>query len=83
MEYFVVYRPGQPDTWMITSSKGFFDIALTPLQALVMIGRDIESSTEDGGQSEFSVRWINTPDGFVSPDPEELGEISPEPELTN
>ena len=82
MEYFVVYRPGQPDTWHITSSAGFFDIALTPEDALVAIGQDAEKYDEDEG-IEFSVRWINTPEGFESPDPEDLPEISPSSGLSN
>lgn len=83
MEYFVVYRPGQPDTWHITSSAGFYDIALTPQEALVAIGRDAEQYDIESDSFEFSVRWINTPEGFESPDPEGLPEIMPNSGLSN
>jgi len=83
MEYFVVYRPGQPDTWHITSSAGFYDIALTPMEALTTIGRDAEKYDSESESFEFSVRWINTPEGFESPDPEDVPEIYPSNELSN
>ena len=73
MDYFVVYRRGEPDTWHITSSEGFYDIALTPHQALRVISEHAELSTNDA-TIEFRVRWINTPEGFTSPDPDELPE---------
>jgi hypothetical protein len=73
MDYFVVYRPGEPDTWHITSSEGFYDVALTPHQALRMISENAELSSVET-TIEFSIRWINTPDGFTSPDPEALPE---------
>jgi hypothetical protein len=83
MEYFVVYRPGQPDTWHITSSAGFYGIALTPMEALATIGRDAEKYDSESESFEFSVRWINTPEGFESPDPEDVPEIYPGNELSN
>lgn len=83
MEYFVVYRPGQPDTWHITSSAGFYEIALTPLEALVAIGRDAEQYDVEDDSIEFSVRWINTPDDFESPDPEEIMDAGPSKILSN
>lgn len=73
MDYFVVYRPGEPDTWHITSSEGFYDVALNPYDALRVISEHAELST-DKADVEFRVRWINTPLGFTSPDPESLPE---------
>jgi hypothetical protein len=81
MDYFVVYRPGEPDTWHITSAEGFYDVALTPHQALKMISEHAELTISDRSV-EFSIRWVNTPDGFTSPDPDDLPE-SWEPEKLN
>jgi hypothetical protein len=78
MMYFVVYKPGKPATWHITSSAGFYDIATTPIEALSMIGIDAEKQQPGTDDVEFSVRWINTPADFVAPGEEDLpAEISP------
>lgn len=73
-----MYRPGNPATWHITSTAGFYDVATTPLEALMMIGADADRSTPDSTEIEFSVRWINTPDGFRSPEPDDVPEIETE-----
>lgn len=78
MDYFVVYRPGNPATWHITSTAGFYDVATTPLEALMMIGIDANKATPEADDIEFSVRWINTPDGFRSPEPDDVPEIETE-----
>lgn len=83
MEYFVVYRPGQPNTWHITSSAGFYEIALNPIAVLAAIGRDAEQYDNEAEDIEFSVRWINTPEGFESPDPEDMPEVIPGSGLAN
>jgi len=72
MTYFVVYKPGKPDTWHITSSAGFYDVATTPNEALRMIGLDAEKSQPGSDDIEFAVRWINTPEGFVAPGEDDL-----------
>ena len=73
-----MYRPGNPATWHITSTAGFYDVATTPLEALMMIGADADRSTPNSTDIEFSVRWINTPDGFRSPEPDDVPEIETE-----
>jgi hypothetical protein len=75
MDYFVVYRPGNPETWHITSTAGFYDIATNPIEALMMIGADVNHTEPDPSDAEFSVRWINTPIGFRSPDPSDVPEL--------
>ena len=78
MDYFVVYRPGNPSTWHITSTAGFYDVATTPIEALTMIGADANRNTAASNDIEFSVRWINTPDGFRSPEPDDVPELESE-----
>jgi hypothetical protein len=78
MDYFVVYRPGNPATWHITSTAGFYDVATTPVEALMMIGADASRTDNDKEDLEFSVRWINTPAGFRSPEPDDVPEIEEE-----
>jgi hypothetical protein len=75
MDYFVVYRPGNPSTWHVSSAAGFYDVATTALEALMMIGADANRVDPGSDDLEFSVRWINTPDDFVSPRPDDLPEI--------
>jgi hypothetical protein len=75
MDYFVVYRPGSPETWHITSTAGFYDVATTPVEALMMIGADVNRNDPDAAGAEFSVRWINTPVGFRSPEPDDVPEL--------
>jgi hypothetical protein len=72
MTYFVVYKPGKPDTWHITSSAGFYDVATTPTEALRMISSDAEKQQPGNDDIEFAVRWINTPDGFLAPGEDDL-----------
>lgn len=81
MDYFVVFRRGEPDTWHITSADGFYDVALTPHQALKMISENAEQTIPDE-LVEFRVRWINTPDDFTSPNPDDLPEQW-SPEMAN
>ena len=75
MDYFVVYRPGNPETWHITSTAGFYDIATNPIEALLMISADVNHADPDPSGAEFSVRWINTPLGFRSPEPGDVPEM--------
>ena len=75
MDYFVVYRPGKPATWHITSTAGFYDVATSPMEALMMIGADANKASPKSSDLEFSVRWINTPHGFRSPEPDDVPEI--------
>lgn len=71
-----MYHPGTPATWHIASTAGFFDIATTPLMALSLIGADVNRNEQHLDDGEFSVRWINTPEGFRSPQAESVPEIA-------
>ena len=44
----------------------------------MMIGADASRTDNDKEDLEFSVRWINTPAGFRSPEPDDVPEIEDE-----
>lgn len=41
----------------------------------MMIGADANKAIPKSSDLEFSVRWINTPHGFRSPEPDDVPEI--------
>lgn len=70
-EYRVTCVKGKIPHWRV-EHNGASDIALTPEDAMVVIGGWLKKDVESGKGGEFRIMWENTWLGFIAPELETI-----------